>query len=228
VIGPSPSSPADVEVLIAASRKEKVQDRQGLAEAAGLKPVILDIESYASRMAANRLIKLMPNGGKDMLVAVVEIGSTTTAMQVVRNGDVVYERDQAFGGSQLTQMIARQYGFSVEEAETKKRNGDLPQDYETTVLPQFRSNLTQEIIRALQFFFTSTADSRVDHILLAGGTAGIIGLSDELHEQSGFGCLIANPFNGMTTSTHVRGNKLNKESASYLTATGLALRRYLA
>jgi type IV pilus assembly protein PilM len=49
VIGPSPTSVGDVEVLIAASRKDRVQDRQGLAEAAGLKPAILDIESHASR-----------------------------------------------------------------------------------------------------------------------------------------------------------------------------------
>ena len=53
VIGPSANSSGDVEVMIAASRREKVQDRQGLAEAAGLKPVILDVESYASRLAAS-------------------------------------------------------------------------------------------------------------------------------------------------------------------------------
>ncbi len=52
VIGPIASSPGDVDVLIAASRKEKVQDRQGLAEAAGLKPMVIDIESYAARLAA--------------------------------------------------------------------------------------------------------------------------------------------------------------------------------
>ncbi|REN20433.1 pilus assembly protein PilM, partial [Mycobacterium tuberculosis] len=51
VTGPSASSAGDVEVLIAASRKEKVQDREGLAEAAGLKAMILDVESYASRLA---------------------------------------------------------------------------------------------------------------------------------------------------------------------------------
>ena len=50
VVGPSPTSVGDVEVLIAASRKDRVQDRQGLAEAAGLKPVILDIESQAKWM----------------------------------------------------------------------------------------------------------------------------------------------------------------------------------
>ncbi len=54
VMGQSANSAGDVEVLIAASRKEKVQDRQGLAEAAGLKPVIIDVESYASRLAAGR------------------------------------------------------------------------------------------------------------------------------------------------------------------------------
>ena len=52
VIGPSKNAPGDVDVLIAASRREKVQDRQGLAEAAGLKPVVVDIESHASRLAA--------------------------------------------------------------------------------------------------------------------------------------------------------------------------------
>src|SRR5918993_1680720 len=60
VMGPSAGSAGDVEVLIAASRKEKVQDRQGLAEAAGLKPVIIDVESYASRLAAGRLIQGLP------------------------------------------------------------------------------------------------------------------------------------------------------------------------
>ena len=50
VIGPSSTSIGDVEVLIAASRKDRVQDRQGLAEAAGLKPMVLDIESHASRL----------------------------------------------------------------------------------------------------------------------------------------------------------------------------------
>jgi type IV pilus assembly protein PilM len=52
VIGPSPSSAGDVEVMIAASRKEKVEDRQGLAEAIGLTPMVMDVESYASRLAA--------------------------------------------------------------------------------------------------------------------------------------------------------------------------------
>jgi Ethanolamine utilization protein EutJ (predicted chaperonin) len=57
---------------------------------------------------------------------------------------VLYDRDQAFGGAQLTQLIVRQYGFSAEEAETKKRNGDLPEDYENGVLKPFVESMVQE------------------------------------------------------------------------------------
>ena len=112
VIGPSPTSVGDVEVLIAASRKDRVQDRQGLAEAAGLKPAVLDIESHASRLAMSRVIAALPNEGKDALVALFEIGADTTSLKVLRDDEMLYDRDQAFGGSQLTQLISRQYGFS--------------------------------------------------------------------------------------------------------------------
>jgi len=142
VVGPSATSAGDVEVLIAASRKEKVQDRQGLAEAAGLKPIVVDVESYASRLATARLIENLPNKGVDTMVALFEVGALTTSMQVIRNDEVLYERDQAFGGAQLTQLIVRQYGFSPEEAESKKRSGDLPDDYESGVLKSFVEGMT--------------------------------------------------------------------------------------
>lgn len=226
VIGPSASSVGDVEVLIAASRKEKVQDRQGLAEAAGLKPVVLDVESYASRLAAGRLIRTLPQEGQDTMVALFEVGAFTTSMQVIRNEEVLYDRDQAFGGAQLTQLIVRQYGFSAEEAEAKKRNGDLPEDYESGILKPFVDSLAQEVARALQFFFTSTPHNRVDHILLAGGSAALPGLSDAVTAQTSFPCSLANPFEGMHVGEGVREKRMRREAPSYLTSCGLAMRRF--
>ena len=227
VIGPSKNSPDDVEVLLAASRREKVQDRQGLAEAAGLKTTIIDIESYASRLAASRLIETLPNQGKDALVALFEVGALITSMQVMRNDEVLYERDQAFGGAQLTQLIVRQYGFSLEEAESKKRSGDLPDDYAVTVLGPFVESMSQEIGRALQYFFSSTPHHRVDHILLAGGSAPLPGLTEAVSQHSGFACALVNPFEGMTVGSAVRMKKMAREAPSYLTSCGLAMRRFL-
>ena len=227
VVGPSSTSAGDVEVLIAASRREKVQDRQGLAEAAGLKPVIIDVESYASRLATGRLIESLPNKGVDTMVALFEVGAFTTSMQVIRNDEVLYDRDQAFGGAQLTQLIVRQYGFSPEEAETKKRNGDLPDDYESGVLRPFVDSMAQEIGRALQFFFTSTPHNKVDYVMLAGGSAALPGLTEAVTQQTSFACSLVNPFDGMQIGEGIREKKMRREAPSYLTSCGLAMRRFL-
>jgi type IV pilus assembly protein PilM len=226
-IGPSATSAGDVEVLIAASRREKVQDIQGLAEAAGMTPVVVDIESYASRLAVGRLIENMPNRGKDLVVALFEIGGLTTSMQVLRDDEVLYDRDQAFGGAQLTQLLVRQYGFSQEEAESKKRNGELPDDYESAVLKPFVETLVQELGRALQFFFTSTPHNKVDCIMLAGGTSAIAGLTAAVTQHTSFPCSVINPFDGMEIGSGVRMQRMTREAPSYLTACGLALRRFV-
>ncbi|ABM55815.1 pilus assembly protein PilM [Verminephrobacter eiseniae] len=227
VVGPSKTAADDVEVLIAASRREKVQDRQGLAEAAGLKAVVIDIESHAARMAAGRLIQALPNQGVDAVVALFEIGALTTSMQVLSNDEALYDRDQAFGGAQLTQLIMRQYGFSMEEAESKKRSGELPEDYQSAVLHLFVDSMAQEIGRALQFFFTSTPHNRVDHILLAGGSAPLPGLTEAVTQHTGFVCNTVNPFDGMEIGNAVRMQKMAREAPTYLTSCGLAMRRFL-
>ena len=227
VIGPSATSVGDVEVLIADSRKDRVQDRQGLAEAAGLKPMVLDIEAHASRLAMERLVDALPNEGQDALVALFEIGAENTSLKVLRDDELLYDRDQAFGGGQLTQLISRQYGFSFKEAEQKKLSGELPEDYQTSILNPFVDSLAQEIGRALQYFFTSTPHHKVHYIMLAGGTATLPGLKERVTELTGFAAMVVNPFEGMKLGSAVRESKLRREAPSSLTACGLAMRRFL-
>jgi type IV pilus assembly protein PilM len=177
-------------------------------------------------LAIERLIEMLPNKGVDTLVALFEIGAFTTSLQVLRNDEILYERDQAFGGAQLTQLIVRQYGFSSEEAEVKKRSGDLPEDYEVSVLRPFVENMAQETTRALQFFFNTTPHSKVGHIFLAGGAAAMPGLVDTVSKQSACSCSVVNPFEGMEIGGSVRSKRLSSEAPSYLTACGLAMRRF--
>jgi type IV pilus assembly protein PilM len=169
----------------------------------------------------------LPHKGLDTIVALFEVGAFTTSMQVIRNEEVLYERDQAFGGAQLTQLIVRQYGFSPEEAETKKRNGELPEDYASGVLQPFVESMAQEIGRAMQFFFTSTPHNRVDYIMLAGGSSALPGLAEAVRRQTSFACNLVNPFEGMQIGSEVREKKMRLEAPSYLTSCGLAMRRFL-
>ena len=226
VVGPSANSQGDVEVLIAASRKEKVQDRLALAEAAGLKLSIIDVESYAARLALSRLIQQLPNEGLNTTVALFEIGSQSTTMQVLRDDKVLYEREQPFGSGQLIKLIVRQYGLTMEEAVIKRRNGELPSDYKDSVLTPFIAGVSNEIGRALQFFFTSTQHNSVDYIMLSGEASIFVGLPKAVTDQTSFPCAVVNPFEAMKIAEGVREKKLLSEAPGYLTACGLAMRRF--
>jgi len=225
-IGPSPTSPDEQEVMIAATRKEKVEDRVAVAESAGLKPLVMDVESFAQQTALTLVVQALPGGGKDQNVAVVDIGANVMNVTVLRNDQSVYSREQAFGGNQLTQEIVTRYGMSPEEAENAKRSGGLPDDFEAEVLRPFMQNLATEVQRALQFFFTSTQYHNVDHILLAGGSAVIPGLDEVVTTQAQVPAMIANPFAHMQTSPRVQQKRLMIDAPSLIVACGLAMRRF--
>ncbi len=226
VLGPSPTSPDEQEVLIAATRMEKVEDRVAVAESAGLKPLVMDVESFAQQTALALVVQALPGGGKDQNIAVVDVGANVMNVTVLRNDQSVYTREQAFGGNQLTQEIVSRYGMSPEEAENAKRSGGLPDDFEAEVLRPFMENLSTEVQRALQFFFTSTQYHSVDHILLAGGSAVIPGLDEVVNARAQVPASIANPFAQMQTSPRVQLKRLMIDAPSLIVACGLAMRRF--
>jgi type IV pilus assembly protein PilM len=226
VVGPSASNPDEQEVLIAATRKEKVEDRVAVAESAGLKASVMDVESFAQQMALSLVIQQLPGAGKDQNVAVVDVGANVMNVTVLRNDQSVYTREQAFGGNQLTQDIISRYGMSQEEAENAKRSGGLPDDFEAEVLRPFMENLSVEVQRALQFFFTSTPYHSVDHILLAGGSAVIPGLEEVVNTRAQVPTTVANPFAAMQTSPRIQLKRLMVDAPSLIVACGLAMRRF--
>lgn len=227
MLGPSPSNPEEeVEVLIAASRKEGVEDRVACAEAAGLKPVVMDVESYAALTAFELVREQFSGAGKDGICALVDIGANAMKITVMKGDQQIYNREQAFGGNQLTQDMVRAYGMSYEEAENLKRTGPMPGNYETEILRPFLDNLALEVSRALQFFFTSTQFSEVNHIVLMGGGALVPGIAEVVAERSQIDTSMANPFARMSVSQRIRPKQLLSDAPSLMVACGLALRRF--
>ncbi|PWF54841.1 pilus assembly protein PilM [Massilia glaciei] len=226
VMGPSAGSPDDIDVMLAASRKEKVEDRIAIAEAAGLKAVVMDIESYAARAALDRVNLQTAGAPQDQIVALFQIGAQVTHISVMLDGETIYEREQPFGGNQLTQDIVRAYGMSFEEADAKKKSGDLPDNYQAELLTPFLENAALEITRAIQFFYTSTPYTRIDQLFLAGGCAVTPGLLETVASRTKIASAVVSPFKGMQLSPLVREQQLRAEAPAYLVACGLALRRF--
>ena len=215
-----------VDVLLAASRKENVNDRVSALEIAGLKTKIVDIESFTIENAFTLLANQLPYSVDNKTVVVIEIGATLTTLHVLYNSRAIYTREQNFGGKQLTEDIQRAYGLSYDEAGISKKLGGLPDNYESDILEPFKRNMVQQIQRSIQFFVASNASRPIDSVILAGGCASIAGVDSLVSQALGVPTYIANPFVNMEFSSRVNPKNLNKDAPTMLIACGLALRSF--
>lgn len=226
VLGPAPNNQEDVEVLIAASRKEKIEDRVAAAEAAGLKATVMDVDLYAAQSAFELMGIGAAEDEKDQNIAMVDVGATIMAVNVLRNGQSIYLREQPFGGNELTQDIQNKFGLAPDEAEVAKRDGGLPEEYETELLQPFVDKMGLEIARALHFFFSSTPYNQVSQIVLSGGCAAIPGVDAAIMRRTQVPTVIANPFTNMDVSPKIKMKSLVQDAPSLMVACGLAMRRF--
>jgi len=226
VLGSTSEGADQVNVLLAACRKEIVDDYAAVADGAGLTPTVIDIETYAMENAYGLIARSMPGAGMEKTVAVMDIGATTTTINVMHNSRSVYTRDHTFGGRQLTEEIQRRYGLSYEEAGLAKKQGGLPDNYQTDVLRPFMEALCQEVMRALQFFYSSSPFNSVDQVLLAGGCAQIAGIDALVAARVGVTAAVANPFSSMSLATRIKPQMLGADAPSLMISCGLALRGF--
>ncbi|GHF00122.1 pilus assembly protein PilM [Thalassotalea profundi] len=220
------SDPSKMNVLLSAARTESVEARVSALEMGGFDTKVIDVESYAVSRAYDLNLPLLPDDATNKIVAIVDIGATMTLFSVTDSGKHIYSRDQIFGGEQYTRSIVSYYNKPFEEAEMAKVNNDLPPNYTFEVLAPFHTILVQQIRRAIQMFLTSSGKSKVDYILLSGGTAQVEGVQQLLTDELGIHTVIANPFNDIVISDKVDKSELDKTASQYMVAAGLALRSF--
>ena len=225
VMGESPDSPDQCDVLLVACRRDNVDSRVEALEIGGLEPKVMDVEAYAVERSYELIAQQM-GYDENTVVAIIDIGASMTSLSVVVNNETVYTRDQLFGGRQLTEEIQRRYGLSAEEAGLAKKQGGLSDDYDSEVLAPFKEAVIQQVSRSLQFSFSASQYSAVDAILLAGGVAAMSGLADTVAERLEVNTVVANPFASMALAPSVDAVKLSNDAPAMLIACGLALRSF--
>lgn len=226
ILGPSANDPGRIDVLLAASRSDNVDVRVAALEVAALEARIVDVEAFALENAVALLAAQGGPVGQAHILAVMDVGATSSTLSVLEDCKIIYTREQLFGGRQLTDEIQRRYGLSYEEAGLAKRQGGLPDNYEPEVLRPFMESMAQEVNRALQFFYSSSQVGTVDHVVMAGGCASIPGIDALVQSKIDTPTSIANPFANMTAAPRVRAEALANDAPALMIACGLALRSF--
>jgi type IV pilus assembly protein PilM len=225
-VGNNPQRADMVDVLIAAARRDRVENLQELMEQVELEARVVDVQSYALQLATKRLVDIHLPGQDNAVVLFLKVGASRTLMQVSVGGAMVYERDHSVGGEQLSQRIGAYYKYSAEEAEAKKISGALSPDFESSVLAPYVSTTVQVLERGIQFIYNSTPYSKVNQIFLSGGGAMVPGLTAALSIALQAPCKLINPFEGMSLASQVRNHVRLHDAPLYIGACGLALRRF--
>jgi type IV pilus assembly protein PilM len=227
VLGPSEKDADAIDVLLVATRSDNVEQRRAAVQAAGLTARLVDVEAFALENACRLMTHQMPDGGVDRTIAVADFGASSTTFSVLRNLKVVYTRDFAFGGQQLTEEIMRTYGLSLEEAGRAKKEGGLPGNYQSEVLDPFVDDMTQQVSRSLQFYLASgTGRDQPEKILICGGCANVPGAADVVQSRVGIAAEKGDPLGQMKLSSRAKAQAVSRDATALLTACGLALRSF--
>ena len=227
VVGESEHDPDMQDVLLVATRTENVDQRQVAVETAGMAARVVDVEAFAVENACQLLAHQMVDNGEGKYIVIVDFGASSTTFSVLKDLKVMYTRDFAFGGRQLTEEIMRTYGLSVEDAGRAKKEGGLPSNYQPEVLDAFIDDMSQQVSRSLQFFLASGSDrEQPDQILVCGGCANIPGVADVIGSRVGIPTQIGDPLGQMKLSAKANAQGVRGDATALLTACGLALRSF--
>jgi type IV pilus assembly protein PilM len=224
VLGESRTNPELNDLLLVACRRDDVDQREDAINAAGLKCEIVDVDTYAIERVFSQLID--DGISEDDMVAMVDIGAATLTLNVIRDHKIIYNREQSFGGNELTTNIHHQYGMAIDEVGQALRLGEMSLDIQESAIQPFRMTVSQQVSRALQFFYSSGVQHPLSKIYVCGGVASIDGLVKILSDELDLPVDIANPFLQMDVCVKVNNERLGKDTPALVKACGLALRSF--
>lgn len=208
-----------MEVIIAAAKKEVTESYAYAIEKAGARVAVMDVDSFALETAYEENYDF----AADDIIALVNIGASITNINVVRDGESVFTRNIMSGGDAITRALQEKLDISFEEAEMIKIEG--PGEDGEKILA-YLEPLFREIGRSFDYFSSTVSGSPIARILLSGGCAGIPGIADAMKNLFSCEVEIFNPFNDILYDKHVFSSSYMREVGPMAAVgVGLALRR---
>jgi type IV pilus assembly protein PilM len=215
----------NMDVLLVAVKRDKVNDYVSVISQAGRVPTLVDVDAFAIQNAYESNYDV----DSSKVIALVNMGASVTNINVLVRGQTAFWRDISFGGNQFSEALQREFNLSFEQAERLKRGQPVERFQPTdarSVLDGVSGELATEIQKTFDFFAATSSEGPVDEIVLSGGCALTANLQQTLRERFGVPIEVMDPLRRV----HYREGDFDRDwlrsiAPMLAVAVGLAIRK---
>lgn len=214
---------AEMDVLLVATKKDKLNDYANAVREAGLTPKVVDVDAFAIENMYCANYDVAPTE----LTALVNIGASVMNINILKGGMSVFTRDITIGGNRYSERIQQDLGLSPDDAEAAKKGGypGVNEAALSEAITAVDMEVATEIGRSFDYFRTTSPDDEIMRVILCGGCAKIKSLPARISEQVGIETSVANPFARLdATGLKMSPEELAEVAPEMAVVVGLALR----
>ncbi len=223
-LGKSTQSADEDQLQLVVCRKNVVEGLMAVLDEADLEPAVVDVDHFALARVNAFVSQGHVGGGQARTTALMDFGSNTSRLLVFHNNRIIYTRENPYGGRQLIDSIGQKYGLPPQESNHALRNNELANSFKPEVLKPFVKTMMQEILRTLQFFYSSSTHNRIDQLLITGGCAQIGNIDKFIEKRIEVPTAVLNPFAATRLGSKIDKDRFRRDIPSLGVAAGLALR----
>ena len=216
-----------IHVLMAACKRDKIANLKQAIQLAGKQPMVIDVDAFALQNCYE--LNYEPQPGQ--VVALLNIGASTTNINILNAAQSVFTRDASFGGNQYTSLLQKELGLTFDQAESVKRGMPVPEGAEQReigpIMDTVSDILALEIQKTMDFYRATAEDgeSAVQKILISGGGSKLPGLVEFLSNRFEIPVEMFDPFRKIRVDARGFDPEYMREIVPEMAiAVGLALR----
>jgi len=225
------SDVGEIEVVLAAMKREPLNEMHQEVVSSGVKVVGLDVGPLA---LYNAFRYSYPDVEEPALI--VDMGARSTNLVFI-DGERFFTRNLLVGGAAVTNALAKEFGVPFAEAERQKRSQgfvalggaveDHPDEGVNAMSKVMRNSMTRlhaEIMRTITFYRSQQGGSAPKRVFLAGGGAAAGYIAEFFAEKLKLPVEVFNGLRGVQTDRAVSADAAQMDAPALGELVGLALR----
>jgi type IV pilus assembly protein PilM len=173
-----------LNVLLAASKRDKIAQIRQVISRAGKQPVIIDVSAIAIQNAYN--VNYRPTSNQT--VALIDIGASAMTINIIQGSDSHFIRHISVGGNNYTEALQKELGLTFEQTEMLKRGERVDPNLSTMRVNSMLHSITVTLMNKIQETFelfqrTNISSPVIDRMLISGGSSRILHLVESLSDN---------------------------------------------